>query len=110
LDPSDVNCDHLSIEDDDKNRIASYLLDTDINGQSQFIKDLNDPSTLVELAFFRTQKNLFSDLANYWKNTLKNERKEISRLKKELENYKSKEATVVIKENPKQTKNTIASL
>jgi hypothetical protein len=41
---------------------------------------------------------------------LKNERKEISRLKKELENYKSKEATVVIKENPKQTKNTIASL
>jgi hypothetical protein len=42
---------------------------------------------------------------------LKDERKQNAKLKKELESYKSKESTVVIKETPKQqTKNTIASL
>lgn len=111
LDPSDVNCDALAIEDADKDRIASYLFDTDANGQSQLVKDLSDPAALVELAFFRTQKNLLTDMANYWKNVLKDERKQNAKLKKELESYKSKESTVVIKETPKQqTKNTIASL
>ena len=65
LDPSDVNCDALAIEDADKDRIASYLFDTDANGQSQLVKDLSDPAALVELAFFRTQKNLLTDMANY---------------------------------------------
>lgn len=65
LDPSDVNCDSLSIEDADKERIASYLFDTDANGQSQLVRDLSDPAALVELAFFRTQKNLLTDMANY---------------------------------------------
>lgn len=111
LDPSDVNCDSLAIEDADKDRITSYLFDTDANGQSQLVKDLSDPAALVELAFFRTQRNLLTDMANYWKNVLKDERKQNAKLKKELESYKSKESTVVIKETPKQqTKNTIASL
>lgn len=111
LDPSDVNCDALAIEDVDKDRIASYLFDTDANGQSQLVKDLSNPAALVELAFFRTQRNLLTDMANYWKNVLKDERKQNAKLKKELESYKSKESTVVIKETPKQqTKNTIASL
>ena len=111
LDPSDVNCDALAIEDADKDRIASYLFDIDANGQSQLVKDLSDPAALVELAFFRTQRNLLTDMANYWKNVLKDERKQNAKLKKELESYKSKESTVVIKETPKQqTKNTIASL
>lgn len=111
LDPSDVNCDALAIEDADKDRIASYLFDIDANGQSQLVKDLSDPAALVELAFFRTQRNLLTDMANYWKNVLKDERKQNAKLKKELESYKSKESTVVIKENPKQSKkNTIASL
>lgn len=65
LDPSDINCDALTIEDSDKNLIASYLFDTDANGQSQLVKDLSDPVALVELAFFRTQRNLLTDMANY---------------------------------------------
>lgn len=65
LDPSDVNCDALTIEDSDKDLIASYLFDTDANGQSQLVKDLSDPVALVELAFFRTQRNLLTDMANY---------------------------------------------
>lgn len=65
LDPSDVNCDALAIEDADKDRIASYLFDIDANGQSQLVKDLSDPAALVELAFFRTQRNLLTDMANY---------------------------------------------
>lgn len=65
LDPSDVNCDALTIEDSDKDLITSYLFDTDANGQSQLVKDLSDPVALVELAFFRTQRNLLTDMANY---------------------------------------------
>ena len=110
LDPSDVNCDTLAIEDADKDRIVRYLFETDANGQSQLVKDLSNPAALVELAFFRTQRNLLTDMSNYWKNVLKDERKQNAKLKKELESYKSKESTVVIKETPKQTKNTIASL
>lgn len=110
LDPSDVNCDALAIEESDKDRIAQYLFATDVNGQSQLVKDLSDPAALVELAFFRTQRDLLTNMANYWKNVLKDERKQNAKLKKELESYKSKESTVVIKETPKQNKNTIASL
>lgn len=110
LDPSDVNCDVLTVEESDKDRIAQYLFATDANGQSQLVKDLSNPEALVELAFYRTQGNLLSDMANYWKNVLKDERKQNAKLKKELESYKSKESTVVIKETPKQSKNTIASL
>lgn len=110
LDPSDVNCDALAIEEADKDRIAQYLFATDVNGQSQLVKDLSDPAALVELAFFRTQRDLLTNMANYWKNILKDERKQNAKLKKELESYKSKESTVVIKETPKHNKNTIASL
>ena len=111
LDPEDVNSDLLVIENADKDRIAQYLFATDVNGQSQFVKDLSNPATLVELAFYRTQGNLLSDMANYWKNVLKNERKQNAKLKKELESYKTKESTVVIKDSPKQKKtNTISSL
>lgn len=110
LDPYDVNSDSLAIEDVDKDRIAQYLFSVDANGQSQLVKDLSNPAALVELAFFRTQKNLLSDMTNYWKNVLKEERKQNAKLKKELDSYKSKESTVVIKETPKQTKNTISSL
>ena len=111
LDPDDVNSDMLVIEASDKDRIAQYLFATDVNGQSQFVRDLSNPATLVELAFYRTQGNLLSDMANYWKNVLKNERKQNAKLKKELESYKTKESTVVIKDTPKQKKtNTISSL
>lgn len=111
LDPSDVNSDILTIENADKDLIARYLFETDVNGQSQLVRDLSDPAALVELAFFRTQQGLLTDMTNYWKNVLKEERKQNAKLKKELESYKSKESTVVIKENPKQSKkNTIASL
>lgn len=111
LDPDDVNSDMLVIESADKDRIAQYLFATDVNGQSQFVKDLSNPATLVELAFYRTQHNLLTDMTNYWKNVLKNERKQNAKLKKELESYKTKESTVVIKDTPKQKKtNTISSL
>lgn len=112
LDPDDVDSEMLVLEDADKDKIEQYLFRVDSNGQSQFVKDLSDPATLVELAFFRTQKDLLTDMANYWKNMLKSERKQTSKLKKELESYKSKESTVVLKENVKNNnnKNTISSL
>lgn len=70
------------IEDTDKDRIAHYLFATDANGQSQLMRDLSDPTALVELAFFRTQRNLLTDITNYWKSVLKNERKKLLSLKR----------------------------
>lgn len=68
------------IEDADKNQITNYLLDVDANGQSQFMKDLSDPTALIDLSIFRTLK--ISNLTNYWKSVLKNERKKLLSLKR----------------------------
>lgn len=50
LDATDPQSDSLEIEDSDKQVILDYLLTPDKDGQSQFDKDLSDPTALIELA------------------------------------------------------------
>lgn len=50
LDTKDVESDSLVIEDSDKRQILSYLLDHDKDGKSQLVKDIENPTTLIELA------------------------------------------------------------
>lgn len=50
LDATDPQSDSLEIEDGDKQAILDYLLTPDKDGQSQFDKDLSDPTALIELA------------------------------------------------------------
>lgn len=50
MDYKDSKSDSLQIEDSEKDKIYSYILDRDENGASQFFKDLNDPKMLVRLA------------------------------------------------------------
>ena len=50
LDTKDSESDSLVIEDSDKRQILSYLLDQDKDGKSQFVKDIENPNTLIELA------------------------------------------------------------
>ena len=55
----------LELEDDEKNETLSYLLDLDNNGMSQFYKDLNDPETLYEVAWYlKYGKDAFSIIEN----------------------------------------------
>lgn len=98
LDASDPQSDSLVIEDGDRNQILAYLLNQDKDGKSQFVKDIENPETLIELAWHRLNgRNTLSGVTQYWKNILKEERKERANLEKQLEKYKSKENKTVIK-------------
>lgn len=66
LDYNDPESDSLVIEDGDKRQILSYLLNQDADGRSQFVKDLDDPQVLIELAWYRTQgADVISGITKY---------------------------------------------
>lgn len=76
FDYKDPESDVLVIEDDEKSKILSYLLEQDTNGYSQFFKDLNDPKVLVELAWYKLfGQDAISNISEYWKDILKQERR-----------------------------------
>lgn len=102
LDADDPESDALMIEDIDKQQILSYLLDQDSQGKSQLVRDLEDPETLIQLAWLRLQgQNAISDTSRYWKETLKETRKENAKLQKEIEKLKDKkDNSVVIPQSP----------
>lgn len=99
LDTKDSESDSLVIEDSDKRQILSYLLDQDKDGKSQFVKDIENPNTLIELAWYRTHgRDVIDGISQYWKDILKNERKKIASLEKQLENTKSNKTVIASKE------------
>ncbi len=102
LDADDPESDSLMVEDTDRQQILSYLLDQDSQGKSQLVRDLEDPETLIQLAWLRLQgQNAISDTSRYWKDTLKETRKENARLQKELDKLKNKkDNSVVIPQSP----------
>ena len=106
LDYQDPESDSLVIEDSDKAEIMSYLLDQGPDGKSQFVKDVEDPRALIELAWFRTKgAEVLSELNRYWKDELKKERKEIAKLKTQLEKQSKKNESVVVQTTtPTETK------
>lgn len=76
MDYKDAKSDSLQIEDSEKDEIYKYILNRDENGATQFFKDLNNPKTLVELAWFALYgKEAISDITNYWKSQLKSTRR-----------------------------------
>ena len=106
LDAADPQSDSLEIEDSDKQAILDYLLTPDKDGQSQFDKDLSDPTALIELAWLRTQgRNTIAGLSQYWKKELADTRKELNKAKKELEKYrKNDDNNNVVVNEPKPTR------
>ena len=101
LDTRDSESDSLVIEDGDKRQILGYLLDQDKDGKSQFVKDIENPATLIELAWYRTHgRDVIDGISQYWKDILKSERKKIASLEKQLEDKKSNKTVIV----PKETK------
>lgn len=92
LDYKDQESDALLIENSDKEKIFSYILNKDEDGLSQFFKDLNDPNVLIELAWYRLfGKDAISGISQYWKDQLKETRK--------VEKNPSKSVTTVVPSN-----------
>lgn len=88
LDWNDANSDTLEIEVEDKQKVLSYLLDKDANGKTQFVKDIEDPDSLIELAWLRVGgADALSYQNQYFKEIISERNKEISRLKKQIDKY-----------------------
>lgn len=107
LDYTDPESDVLEIEDSDKQQILGYLLNQDSEGKSQLVRDLEDPTALIELAWLRTQgQDLIANVTRYWKDILKSERKEKAKLEKQLESLQNRgNSTVVVPKPPQNNSN-----
>lgn len=58
----------LELTNDDKNEIASFILDSDATGARYIAKALNDPNTLVNMVWYALKgKEAFSQINNYYK-------------------------------------------
>ena len=86
----------LNLETDDMEDIASFILDRDDSGMSYFGKALNDPKTLVEMAWWTLKgRDALNSISEYFVNEIKNQ-KQIS-YQKGLEDGKKSSTRVVYK-------------
>lgn len=107
LDYKDEQSDTLEIEVDDKKRALSYLLDADTDGKTQFVKDIENPDALIELAWLRTcGADALSGQSQYYKNIISERNKEIARLRKQIEKEKTSNSVVVPTEPKGASKNS----
>lgn len=97
LDYTDDKSDSLVISDEDKQQMMSYILDQDSDGKSQLVRDLEDPDRLIEIAWFSVQgPQILSELTQYWKGLLAQERNENKKLQSEIAKLGKKASTVVV--------------
>lgn len=107
LDYKDEKSDTLEIEVDDKKRALSYLLDADAEGKTAFVKDIENPDALIELAWLRTcGADALSGQSQYYKNIISERNKEIARLRKQIEKEKTSNSVVVPTEPKGASKNS----
>lgn len=58
----------LTLDDGDRNQVLDHILSKDMNGVSPFLKSLNSPERLFELAWFATKgKEAFDIVHDYYK-------------------------------------------
>lgn len=108
-DPESEDWRGIEIEDGDRQQILSYLLDQDQEGKSQLVRDIEDPNSLIELAWYRLYgQDLVHNVTKYWKGVVKEDRKKIASLTKQVEKYKNGSNTVVapVSEKKNNTNNT----
>lgn len=62
----------ISLSEDDVEEVAQFLLTADGAGINHFSKALNDPDTLVRMAWFALKgEDAFNDITNYFTNEIK---------------------------------------
>lgn len=112
LDNTDPESDAIEIEENDRKQILAYLLNLDKDGKSQFVKDIENPEVLVELAWHRMfGQQTLSGTSQYFKSIIKEDRKKIANLEKQLEKYKNKgNNTVISKPNATDSPSTAFGL
>lgn len=80
----------ISMDNEDMNRLASFILDRDATGTSYFAKALNNPEELVKMAWFALNgEEVLNSISNYYK-------KQINQLSKKGSSTKQ-EGKVVVK-------------
>lgn len=106
LDYTDDKSDSLVIEEEDKQQMLSYILDQDAEGKSQLVHDLENPDTLIELAWLRTKgAQVLSGLTQYWKKLLADERSTNKKLQSQIEKLNKKgSSSVIVPQDPLQKK------
>ena len=99
----------LNLEADDMEDIASFILDRDDSGMSYFGKALNDPKTLVEMAWWTLKgRDALNSISEYFVNEIKNQ-KQIS-YQKGLEDGKKSSTRVVYKPQDTSTQPGASSI
>ena len=70
-DSIDLGESQLFLSDDDKNEVASFILDSDVTGTRFIAKALNDPNTLVKMAWYALKgEDAFAQVQDYYKQKL----------------------------------------
>ena len=58
----------ITMDNDDMNKLASFILDRDQTGTSYFARALNDPNELVKMAWFALNgEEIFNEISDYYK-------------------------------------------
>lgn len=103
LDYADETSGSLVIDDSDKQQIMSYILDQDADGNSEFVKDLQNPDRLIEIAWFSVKgAEILSQLSQYWKGLLSEERSKNNKLQAKLDKLGKTSVTTTKTETEKQ--------
>ena len=109
-DPTSEDWRGIEIEDGDRQQILSYLLDQDQEGKSQLVKDIEDPKSLIELAWYRLYgQDLVHNVTKYWKGIVKEDRKKIVSLTKQVEKYKGNNTNTVVTPTPGEKSNSLTN-
>lgn len=108
LDYTDPESEVFEIENADKNQMLNYLLTQDSEGKSQFVKDIENPATLIKIAYYmQCGDEVLANTSRYYKNIIAEDRKKISSLEKKLEKQaKSKDNNTVVVSSSKNNNPT----
>ena len=94
----------LDLTDDDKNDVLDFILTKDVNGVSNFIKNLDNNEMLFKMAWFAVKgEEAFNVLHDYYKNQIEQVRK--NTYQKAFEEFQKQNKTTVINP-PKKTSST----
>lgn len=70
LDIEDIN--GMELDNEDRNEVLTFLLDRDASGQTGFIKLMNNPRKVFEMAWFALKgEEAHNALTSYWDNKVK---------------------------------------